>query len=342
MAAADRPEKISFADRVAAEFVKALEAGTAPWQRPYERSQAGGLPMNPTTGKRYRGINAMWLNMVSPSEDPRWLTYRQAEEQGWQVRRGSKSQTVEYWQFEKEERDKQTGVKQTVRLDRPKVFYAAVFHASQVDGMPELVVPKHEWDPIARVEALLKESGAVIHHRAGATPHYAPMQDHIVLPDREQFLDAGRYAATALHELGHWTGHPQRLNRDLSNGFGTEGYAREELRAEISSYLMGQELAIGHDPGNHHAYVASWIRALKEDPREIFRACADAEKIVALERTFDRYKDHTQVADATPEQPIRERTTPSEAERTTAPARAPKPVPRGRKAREPKALEMAR
>lgn len=291
MTAVDRPEKIPLSDRIAAEFIKRLAEGTTPWQCPYERSQLGGLPMNPTTGKRYRGINALWLNLMSPTDDPRWLTYRQAEERGWQVRRGSKSQTVEFWQIEKEERDKQTGEKRLVRLERPKAFYAAVFHATQVDGLPDLVVPKHEWEPVARVESLLKGSGAVVRHRGGATPHYSPAKDHIVMPARAQFPDAARYAATALHELGHWTGAPDRLNRDLSHRFGTEGYAREELRAEIASYLLGQELGIGHDPGNHHAYVASWIQALKDDPREIFRACADAEKIVTFVRQFDRYQE---------------------------------------------------
>ena len=95
MASTDQP-KIPFAERVAADIIARLEAGTAPWQRPYEESLLGGLPMNPTTGgKRYRGVNAISLLMAQPSSDPRWLTYKQAEAQGWQVRRGEKSRTVE-------------------------------------------------------------------------------------------------------------------------------------------------------------------------------------------------------------------------------------------------------
>ena len=87
------------------------------------------------------------------------------------------------------------------------------------------------------------------------------------------------YYATALHELGHWTGHASRLGRDLEHPFGSEGYAKEELRAEIASMILGDELGIGHDPGQHAAYVGTWINALRDDPLEIFRAAADAEKI---------------------------------------------------------------
>ena len=314
MASTDQP-KIPFAERVAADIIARLEAGTAPWQRPYEESLLGGLPMNPTTGgKRYRGVNAISLLMAQPSSDPRWLTYKQAEAQGWQVRRGEKSRTVEYWQFEKEETDKSTGEKRTVQLERPRAFYAAVFHASQIDGMPPLEIQKHEWDPIERVEGLLRESQADIRHEAGATPHYSLTKDRIVMPERGQFPDAGRYAATALHELGHWTGHPSRLNRSMAHAFGSPDYAREELRAEIASYLLGQELGIGHDPGQHDAYLGSWLAALRQDPREIFRACADAEKIVTHVRQFDLYQVQEQKQDgqkaATP-QPQREHLEPA-------------------------------
>lgn len=312
MASSD--QKVPFAERVAADIIARLEAGTAPWQRPYEESQLGGLPMNPTTGgKRYRGINAISLLMAQPSSDPRWLTYKQAEAQGWQVRRGEKSRTIEFWQFEKEETDKATGEKRTVQLERPRAFYAAVFHASQIDGMPPLEIRQHAWDPIERVEALLKESQADIRHEPGATPHYSLTKDRIVMPERRQFLDAGRYAATALHELAHWTGHPSRLNRSMAHAFGSPDYAREELRSEISSWLLGTELRIGHDPGQHVAYLGSWLAALRQDPREIFRACADAEKIVTHIRQFDRYQVQEQTQEgqqATTVQPQRERPEP--------------------------------
>ncbi len=302
-----------FSDQVARALIERIQAGTAPWQLPYEESLHSTLPMNPTTGRRYNGINSMWLSVMQPTADPRWMTYRQAAEKGWQVRRGEKSTLIECWVFEKQEKDEKTGEKKWVRLDRPFWKAGYVFHASQIDGLPELPVPKHDWDPIERVEALLKESRADIRHEAGATPHYSLTKDRIVMPERAQFLDAGRYAATALHELAHWTGHPSRLNRSMAHAFGSPDYAREELRSEISSWLLGTELRIGHDPGQHVAYLGSWLAALRQDPREIFRACADAEKIVTHIRQFDRYQVQEQTQEgqqATTVQPQRERPEP--------------------------------
>lgn len=128
-------------------------------------------------------------------------------------------------------------------------------------------------------EHILKASGASITHAPGDRAFYRPATDSIHLPDRGQFPTADNYYATALHELGHWTGHASRLDRDLAHPFGSEGYAKEELRAEIASMIVGDELGIGHDPGQHAAYVGSWIKALQDEPLEVFRAAADAEKI---------------------------------------------------------------
>ena len=137
------------------------------------------------------------------------------------------------------------------------------------------------WNPLERAEALLTAGGVPIYYNGKGRAFYRPLTDSIHLPDREQFPSAENFYATALHELGHSTGHPDRLNRDLSHPFGSEGYAKEELRAEIASMILGDELGIGHDSNQHAAYVGSWIKALKEDPLEIFRAAADAEKIQA-------------------------------------------------------------
>lgn len=109
--------------------------------------------------------------------------------------------------------------------------------------------------------------------------NYRPSTDSIHLPLKEQFSSAGDYYSTLLHELAHWTGHVSRLNRNLSDPFGSIGYAREELRAEIASMITGSELGIGYDPGQHAAYAASWIQILEDQPLEIFRAAADGEKI---------------------------------------------------------------
>jgi len=282
--------KKAFHEQVAENLIEQLKKGVAPWQKPWKPGDLlAALPVNPTTGKRYRGINS--LNLMSRDyADPRWLTYKQAESLGAQVRKGEKSTLVQYWKFTEEHIKKDDSgnpvlnnegqpIKEQARLERPRVFYASVFNAEQVDNLPELSIKAPDWDSLERAEHILQASNAVIRHGEADNAFYRPSTDSIHLPHKHQFPTPDRYYATALHELGHWTGHELRLNRDLSHPFGSEGYGREELRAEIASMLLSGELGIGHDPGQHVAYVSSWIKALQEDPTEIFRAAADAEKI---------------------------------------------------------------
>lgn len=306
-----------YAEQVAARIIEQLEQGTAPWQKPWQPGELT-LPYNASTGNPYKGMNSIWLSMQGYS-DPRWLTYNQAANEGAQVRRGSKGSRIMYWKFEDERqaRDAQgkpvrdaegKPVKERVRLEHPRAFFATVFNAEQIDGLPPLV-PKPampEPERIARAETILANSQAVIQHVAGDRAYYAPSSDSITLPLRSQFPTTDNYYATALHELGHWTGHPSRLDRDLVHPFGSEGYAREELRAEIASLMLGQRLDVGHDPSQHAAYVGSWVKALKEDPREIFRAAADAEKISAFVMAFEHEQVQERVQMQTQQEPARE------------------------------------
>jgi putative DNA primase/helicase len=283
-------ERKPFHERVAEQLIEQLKTGMAPWQKPWRAGEANTLmPMNPTTGKRYKGANALYL-MAQGRSDTRWLTYRQAAASGAQVRKGEKGTPVQYWKFS-EQQDKldEQGrpvrdahgekLRETVLLERPRVFFATVFNAEQIDGMPPIARQEQTWNAIDRAEQILQASGARITHAPGDRAFYRPSTDRITLPEKRQFASADRYYATALHELGHWTGHPSRLDRDLAHPFGSEGYAKEELRAEIASMILGDELGIGHDPAQHAAYVGCWIKILQDNPLEIARASADAEKI---------------------------------------------------------------
>ncbi|EHL31867.1 zincin-like metallopeptidase domain-containing protein [Legionella drancourtii] len=289
--------KMPYHQVVANQIIESLKTGTAPWLKPWEPGTGNGqVPFNPVTGKRYRGINALYL-MVNQSDDNRWLTYKQAQSMDAQVRKGEKGTTIQYWKFHEEQTQHDDSgkpvldehgnpLKVQVNLERPKMFYATVFHASQIDNMPELIAKEPDWSLIKKAEKLLHNSGATIVHSEADRAFYRLSTDSIHLP---QFKSAANYYATALHELGHWSGHPSRLDRDLGHPFGSDAYAKEELRAEIASMLLGAELGIGHDPSQHTAYIKSWIRVLEDEPLEIFRASADAEKIVnhlcALEQT---------------------------------------------------------
>lgn len=282
-----------YAERVAEQFIRDWKAGTAPYQQPWDSTAAvPGLPFNPVSGKRYRGINTVWFQ-AQGHRDPRWLTYAQAKKAGWQVKRGEKSTLGVFWTMHKEEKQ-EDGAKVRVELERPIFQTWHAFNAEQIDGIPELIQPERDWDPNERAEELLIASGADIRHVAGNQAFYSPSRDYIQLPELCQFDDAGRYYATALHELSHWTGHKSRLDRDMTGRFGSEEYAKEELRAEIASYMIGCEVGVGHDPGQHTAYVASWIKALQEDPYEIFRASRDAEKVMDYVLQFDRFRDQAQ------------------------------------------------
>ena len=220
----------------------------------------------------------------------RWMTYKQAQSVEAQVRRGEKGTLVQYWKFSdrvpvKDARGKPVRdgegnkVYRTVQLEKPKVFSASVFNAEQIDGLPPLQIKTPGWGRHERAEAVLQASGADIRYDQADRAFYRPATDRIHLPPRDSFKSADTYYATALHELGHWTGHPSRLDRDLAHPFGSVGYAKEELRAEIASLMVGDQLGIGHDPGQHAAYVKSWVQVLKEDPKEILRASRDADKI---------------------------------------------------------------
>lgn len=305
-------DKKLYHETVAENLIKQLEAGTAPWQRPWEAGASGSfLPYNPTTGNRYKGINALHL-MSQNHDDQRWMTYKQAAAAGGQVRKGEKGTGIQYWKFTEEQIKKDDNgkpvldaegkpLKVVVRLERPRVFFATVFNADQIDGLPPIQKKEQSWNPIERAENILMASGADIHHNGGERAFYRPSTDSLHLPEKGLFPSADRYYSTALHELGHWTGHSSRLDRDLAHPFGSEGYAKEELRAEIASMILGDELGIGHDPGQHAAYVGSWIKALKDDPLEIFRAAAEAEKIQNYVLAFEQVQEQDQQQTTNPE-----------------------------------------
>jgi len=315
-----------YVDQVAGAIIKQLQEGTASWQKPWNPGERF-MPYNPTTGNEYRGANALWLMSQAESKgfgDARWMTYRQAQEQDAQVTKGEKGTAIQYWKWQGLEPVKDASgkpvldqqgepVKQVVRYERPRVWSAVVFNAQQIDGLPP--APDRpamaEWQRHEKAEAIMANSGVPVLHAPGDRAFYRLSEDKITLPERGQFASADRYYATALHELGHATGHPSRLARDMAHPFGSEGYAREELRAEIGSMMLGEQLGIGHDPSQHVAYVGNWIKALQQDPREVFRAAADAEKITKMVRSFELVQERETPAQVQDAEAERARLTPA-------------------------------
>lgn len=268
-------------------IIAALEAGTPPWRKPWDPEKSGGpaMPCNATTGQRYRGINVLTLGMSGlafSSGDPRWATYRQAAEQGWQVRRGVHG-TTGYFFKRLEVQDDGSGNDDEDAVRRIPLLRAfTLFHASQIDGIPPYAPPtlaEAPWRAPEASEIILANSGAVLRF-GGEGAFYSPATDHIQMPPKAAFATAQGFCSTLIHEMGHWTGAPARLNRDLRNRFGSHDYAREELRAEIGQMMVCAELGIADcDFSNNAAYIAHWLEKLRSDRKEIFRAAADAQRI---------------------------------------------------------------
>lgn len=258
-------------------IIAALESGVKPWSCPWQRvSGMSGLPSNYATGVAYSGMNIMLL-WSSASEqgfsDSRWMTYKQAQAEGGQVRKGEHGTTaIFYTTLEKENDDGETDF-----IPMLKTF--TVFNVEQIDGLPlcdEVVFPAESFEPLPRAEAVFRNSGATIIEK-GQNAFFSPSTDEIHLPERLLFSDAANFYATGLHELVHWSGAKSRLNREMKGKFGSEGCAFEELIAELGSAFLMADLGIAGEV-QHESYIASWLKALKNDKRYIFKAASAASK----------------------------------------------------------------
>ena len=258
-------------------IIEALEMGVKPWMCPWKRNGAvSGIPSNFTTGTAYSGMNIMllWCSAAKLGfNDSRWLTYKQAQEQGAQVRKGEHGTTAIFYKtLEKESEDGEIE-----KIPMLKTF--TVFNVQQIDGLAlttETVSPEATFDPVPQVENLLRKSGANIIEK-GQNAFFSPSTDEVWLPERHLFSDAANFYATGLHELIHWSGGKKRLNREMKGKFGNADYAEEELVAELGSAFLMADLGIEGEV-QHESYIASWLKALKNDKRYIFKAASAASK----------------------------------------------------------------
>jgi antirestriction protein ArdC len=276
---------MSLHDTVTARIIDELEQGRFPWVQPWASSGGTplGLPQNAATGRTYSGINILllWSAAIEQGRtSQRWLTFKQALALGGAVRKGEKGTMVVYADtfIPKVEQEKAVASGENPRrFGFLKRF--TVFHASQCDGLPaetsDAPAPGRA-DVIPHVEAVIAATSADI-RIGGDMAFYAPGPDFIQVPPQEAYFEPVNWYRTKLHELGHWTGHPSRLNRDFSGKRGGEAYAREELVAELSSAFLCAELGVL--PTVRHAdYLGAWLEVLKADSRAIFQAASLASK----------------------------------------------------------------
>lgn len=296
-----RPKnKDEYRAELADAFAHVLEERGLEWRKEWTGS-GGGAPHNGITKACYRGTNAFWLSLVSMLKgysDPRWVTMVQIMDNGgkyhpkqkWHLKAGSKATYVEYWYpydvknkkaltWEQYRDEVANGRKDTEFTLSTK--YTAVFNASEVEGMPEIQIPESpDVSQDELIGRLCAGMGVQIFLDGGDRAYYSPSQDNIHLPTPESFTSEYAFNATALHELSHSTGHPDRLNRDMAGFFGSTEYAYEELVAEMCSCFMGVNLSAEATPdhiNNHKAYVQSWIQAIRDKPETLVRAIKDAQ-----------------------------------------------------------------
>jgi len=275
--------------RITTRIIESLEAGVRPWMKPWNADHAAGRITRPLrhTGQPYAGVNIIMLWMEAEARGyaaPIWMTFRQARELGGHVRKGEKGVLVVYANsITKTEQDDETG--EDVEHKIPYLKGYTVFNVEQIDELPahyyaeaaEPVLAPAE--RIAPVEAFLAATGASVSH-GGNQACYMPAADRIQMPPFEFFCDPESYYATLLHETVHWTKHPSRLCREFGRKRrGDEGYAMEELVAEIGAAFLSADLEVTPDIREDHAsYIASWLKVLKNDKRAIFTAAGHAHR----------------------------------------------------------------
>lgn len=281
-----KPQRPDLYERVTARLVAEIESGVRPWIKPWQAVPAGGQVSRPVraNGTPYRGINVLllWAEALDRGYDfPLWMTYKQAQTLGAQVRKGETGALVVFAdRFIKTET---TDKGEEVEREIPFLKGYTVFNVAQIDGLPDLYRPAPSparplLPLLDTAETFFRATGADIRH-GGDRAYYAPALDRIQLPAPEAFRSAESYAATKAHELIHWTGHPARLARAFGQRFGDDAYAVEELVAEIGAAFVCADLGIApEERSDHAAYLATWLKVLKADKRAIFSAAAHAQR----------------------------------------------------------------
>lgn len=283
---AGQPVKADVYARVTDRIIEAIEQGTRPWLKPWSTDNTTGRIERPIrhNGTPYRGMNVLllWGDAIDKGfQSPQWMTYKQAQELGGQVRKGETGSLVVYAdRYTKTETDDQGQ-----EAEREIAFMKGytVFNTEQIDGLPAQyqhtarpALPKVELHQAA--EAFFAGTGAKVRH-GGVRAFYVPSQDFVQMPPPESFRDVESYEATKAHEFIHWTGHKSRNAREFGKRFGDNAYAFEELVAELGAAFLCADLGITPEVRpDHAAYLQSWLKVLKADKRAIFTAATQAQK----------------------------------------------------------------
>jgi antirestriction protein ArdC len=272
--------------KITDQIVAALEQGVRPWHQPWQAEHSAGRITRPLRGNGipYQGINVLMLWSAAIDKGyaaPIWMTFKQAIELKASVRKGEHGSLVVY--ADKIIRTETTESGEEAERTIPFMKGYTVFNVEQIDGLPAhyYAKPEARTDSVQRIanaDAFFAATGANVVH-GGSRACYVPSTDNIHMPCIDFFQDAESYYATRAHETTHWTRHKSRLDRDFGRKrFGDEGYAFEELVAELGSAFLSADLELTPEVRDDHAaYIASWIKVLKNDKRAIFTASSHAQ-----------------------------------------------------------------
>ena len=265
-------------DIVTEKIIEQLEAGTIPWRKAW--TGPNGLPMNLISGKPYSGINFLLLSCAGYASSY-WVTYKQAQQKGGNVKKGEKGTLITYWGNSKEKKNAQG---ETTKNAYRFLKYYNVFNLDQCDGIkdPTILNKPLDFNPINEAEKLVNlYIGKPSLQHCENQAYYSPMVDIVNMPKKENFESVESYYATLFHEYGHSTGHANRLNRPEvmeSTHFGSNDYSKEELVAEMASAFLCAIAGIGNTLENSTAYIKGWLRKLKDNKDWVICAGSKARK----------------------------------------------------------------
>lgn len=289
-------------------YLNSLEEGEIPWYKTWNIKS----PCNVVSNRNYRGINNLLLSYVTAKRgysDNRWCTFDQLKKNKWKFKEDAKGKGVwvEYWtQYNVKEKKIYSfnAYEQIIKNnpERKEEFRiidrcTVVFNCDLIDGVPKQkeMIEYNDVKLSNTIDNIIKNIG-VKYIEDSSDPYYSPLEDKVVIPYKKSFTNEYSYHATQLHELAHSTGHESRLNRDIKNKFGSEEYAKEELRAEISSSFLIQKFGLEYDKKHleeHKGYIQNWIKIIKDKSSELLKAISDADKIVSYleENSIDKSKE---------------------------------------------------
>lgn len=295
-------------DQITADIIAELEKGVMPWSQPWV---GGGIPKMPRrhTGQRYRGINILILWSKADKrgyKSPFWMTFQQALEYGANVKKGEKGTQIVFANRVSKETTNEAGDEVTRSFSFLKSY--TVFNAEQIETLPEKFAVKEpapvtvsnviDWTEYTEPLAWLEAIPASVTH-GGDRAYFMPAFDQITMPERDKFKSAEAYLSTRAHETVHWTKMESRLNRSFgASRFGDEGYAMEELVAELGAAFTMAEMGLNSIIREDHApYIANWLKVLKNDSKALLTAAAKASDALEYMSSFQATSDQDNADD---------------------------------------------